>query len=246
VSTSSLLDLLEIDLPAGWSRSTGSRSLLSFVQKGQDRLFKALGRARRYIGTDNDGFEPYLKTVDGVYGYDIIAENLSCGSLAKTIGGQSYEVVADIVTEVFVDSTEDYGLDFLFLGSPYLYGEVNPYYVGNRRLYVRNLPVDSSPRLEDTPAHITFKDNPGDSTNRFFCGFLWLPPRLVSENIPLVVPEEFEEAIADYVRACLQKSEQGAESDLMKQFVSFWIPQFTKAMRRNANAAPKFTEPMYW
>ena len=246
MSTSSLLDLLEIDLPSGWSRSTGSRSLLSLIQKGQDRLFRALSRKRRYIGTDNNGFEPFLKTTAGTYSYDVVAANLSCGALAQTVGGQSYEVIADIVTEIFVDSTEDYGLNILYLGAPYLYGEINPYYIGNNRLFVRSVPVDSSPALENTPPRITFNDDPGTSDKTYFCGFLWLPPRLTSENVPLVIPEDFEEAIEDYVRAKIQKSENGAESDLMKTFVSFWIPKFAKEYRRSSNAAPKFAEPLYW
>ncbi|MDD5394932.1 MAG: hypothetical protein PHE17_18090 [Thiothrix sp.] len=246
MSTASLLDLLEIDLPAGWSRSTGSRSLLSFIQKGQDRLWKSLGYKRIFHGTENKGFEPYLKTVAGTYDYDIIAANLGCGTPQKTIGGTVYAVTPDTVLKIFVDSTEDYGLNMLYMGEPYLYGEQNPYYMGNNRMFVRDIPVDSSPALESTPPHITFKDDPGDSTDIYFCQFNFLPPRLISENIPLMIPEDFEDALRDFVRAQLQASEHGADSDLATKFENFWIPKFQREYRRGANAAQKFTEPLYW
>jgi hypothetical protein len=246
MSTASLLDLLEVDLPSGWSRSTGSRSLLKAIEKGQDKLFKALSRKRRYIGLDNMGFEPYLKTIDGTYEYEIIAANLSCGALTQKIAGTDYEVPADIVLEIFIDASLSIAYDMSHIGEPCFYGEINPYYMGTERIYMRRVPVDSSPGLENTPPRVRFKDDPGTTTDQYFCGFLWLPPRLISESIPLAIPEDFEDAIEAYVRARMQTSQSGAESEFMNSFMNYWIPKFTREYRRSASAGPKFTEPNYW
>jgi hypothetical protein len=246
MSTETLLDLLEVDLPSGWSRSTGSRSLLAMIEKGQDKLFKALGRKRRHIGSDNKGFEPYLLTTAGTYEYEIVAANLSCGTPIQRINGSNYEVLADIVSEIFIDASTSAAYDMAHVGEPMFYGEINPYYTGSERVYMRIVPVDSKPALQNTPPRVIFKDDPGTTTDQYFCGFLWLPPRLTSESIPLAIPEDFEDAIEAYVRARLQTSQSGAESEFMNSFLNYWIPKFVREYRRSASAGPKYTEPMYW
>lgn len=246
MSTESLLDLLEVDLPSGWSRSTGSRSLLSMIEKGQDKMFKALGWKRRYIGSDNKGFEPYLHTVAGTYEYEVYGTNLSCGTPVQFINGSNREVLLDIVTEIFIDASSMIGYDKAHIGEARFYGEINPYYTGAERIFMRTVPVDCKPALQNTNPRVIFKDDPGTTTDRYFCGVLWLPPRLTSEQIPLAVPEDFEDAIEAYVKAKIQTSQSGSESEFMNSFLRYWVPKFTKEYRRSASAGPKYTEPMYW
>lgn len=237
MSTKALLNRLMAKISGGWSRSTGDLSVLKLIEQAQDHLLSGIGTKRVFIGSDNKGFPPYLLTTAGNYQYEITGANLSSGTLAKTIGGASYSVTADIVIRVFIDITNssDYG-GMPWCGEPAVYWAFNPFSNSTERLEIAPVAVDSTPALESTNPVITFKFDPGTSTQKYFCEFLWRAPRLVSENIPLVVPPEFEQAIEDYVIGYIQNDENGGINERVGSFWNFWVPKFEDSYNRGAIA----------
>jgi hypothetical protein len=237
MTTKALLNRLVPKISGGWSRSTGDLSVLKLIEQAQDALLKEIGSKRVFRGTDNKGFPPYLLTTAGNYQYEITGAYLSCGTPTKTIGGTSYSLTADIVTRVFIDITNssDYG-GVAWCGEPAVYWAFNPFSSATERLEIALIAVDSSPALEATNPTVTFKTDPGTTTTKFFCEFLWRAPRLVSENIPLIIPQEFESAIEDYVIGTIQGDENGGISDRLTNFWVFWVPKFAEEYNRGAKA----------
>jgi hypothetical protein len=242
MSTKTLLDDIAPQVREGYSRSTGTRSLLALIQKGQDKLFRYDGPQFRYLGTDNLGWVPYIKTVAGVFEYEIVAANLNnVTSLVRVINGVSYPIRARTVLDVFVDSTNiDYGKRWI--GEPYVFYWQNPYSTATSRLSVVGIPVDSYEATGLTSAKIIFKEDPGDSTDKYFIRFTIEPPRLTSESVPLIIPEYYEEAIEDYVIGTIQKRENGTVGDRWSLFhtnrpgIPSWLSRFHQELSRGAQS----------
>jgi len=242
MSTKTLLDDIVPQVREGYSRSTGGRSLLSLIQKGQDKLFRYDGPQFRYLGTDNNGWAPYLNTVAGTYEYEIVAANLvNVTSLVRVINGVSYPIRARTVLKVFVDSTNiDYGKRWI--GEPYSFEWQNPYSTALTRLSVVDIPIDSWEATGLSSARVIFKEDPGTSTDKYFIQFTIEPPRLTSESVPLLVPEYYEEALEDYVIGTIQKRESGSVSDRWHLFhtnrpgITSWLTKFHQELSRGAQS----------
>jgi hypothetical protein len=244
VSVKSLIDQI-LPYADNWSR-TGTRSILALVQEAQDELLDGNGSNRIWIGTDNEGFPPYLTTVAGTYEYDITAANLSADALTVTIGGSARTVRAKQVQRVFVDTTEgNYDYAKRYLGKPYVYVGENPFSTARNRIIVAPVPVDSYPALENTSARIRFKEDPGATDDQYFVEFTWEAPRLVSENIPFAIPKEYEPAIRDYVLGTIQALNSGKESDLLVKFRELWLPRFRQSTYGGAQADDNQVELRY-
>lgn len=226
MSQTSLIDRI-VPWAPGWSR-TGTNSIQQLVSEARDELFEHDGPFMIYIDpSDNEGFPPYLQTVDGTYKYEVSAANLSVASLVKTFNGTDYNVTCRKVLRVFVDvsSTNEYGRRWV--GEPMMYATHSPYTNKTTRLQIAQIPVDSYPALEDgTNAYITFKENPGTETAKYFVEFIWAPPPLVSESIPLCIPKEYEKAIEDYVIGKVKRRANGKMSEDEMRFYNFWLPRF--------------------
>jgi len=226
VSLSSLLDRLG-KVCVGHTRS----ELRGFVQDGLDELTDCDAPYMRWIGTDNEGFPPYLITVAGTYRYQVIGANLSCGlaGLVKSIGGVDYAIRARRVISLFMDvSADDFDFRGRWLGAPYQWVAVNPWTSQTDRLSVANLAVDQTPATEDEPATLTFKEDPGATTDKYFCLFAWEAPRLTSNSIPLPISKSFERALYDYVRGITSEDANADESIWTKRFYNYWKPRFEK------------------
>jgi hypothetical protein len=235
MSTRTLLDKLVARASSGWNRSTGKRNLLAEVQNGRDALINSLGEDRLFRGTDNKGFPPYLKTVAGTYDYDITPENLSSGAIDITIGGTKYSFVADIVRRLFVDVTEGgYDSTITWMSKPFLYADFNPYSLNTERLVISEVAVSSRPSLGSAAPSVTFPVDPGTENTKYFCEFYYKAPPLISESIPLMIPEEFEKALEDYVIGYIQECENGSPSNLFIRFEQYWKPEFKKKFHRTA------------
>lgn len=235
MSTKSLVDRI-IPYAPGWSRSTGNRSILRQIQQGQDEYFEFDAPYMRYLGTDNQGFPPYLKTQDGTYKYEIIPANLSATSLVRTIGGIDRTIRCRRVVKVFVDISYNTEYGIRWIGAPYVYYYQNPYTTNINRTMVADVPVDSAPALEDSPAYVIFKENPGTHENRYFVDFVWEAPRLTSEQIPLVVPENYEEGLEEYVLGKVQRRSHGRVSEPQMDFRNYWVPRFRSEMSAMAKS----------
>lgn len=223
MSVKSLIDEI-LPYAPGFNRS-GTRGLLTMIQRAQDLLFDYDGPYMRYFDMTNQGWPPFLLTTAGTYRYEITGANLSCGALTKTIGGVARTVRARRVMKIFVESTT---IDYTrrWLGTPYLSSWVNPYTTSTNRLEVADVAVESEPALENTNAAVYFKEDPGTTTDVYFCEFVWEAPRLTSENIPFVVPLKYEEAIEDYVLGTIEKRQNGRSGERLQKFHEYWVPEF--------------------
>lgn len=226
-----------------WSRP----SILKLIGEARDELFEFDGPYNIFIDpSDNKGYPPYLQTVDGTYKYEITAANLSVASLVRNFNGTDYPITCRQVQRVFIDMTRNNEYGLTWVGEPAQYHNVNPYTNQTTRLTIASIGVDSYPALEDgTSAYITFKENPGTTTDKFFVEFLWSLPPLTSESIPLCIPKEYEKAIEDYVIGKIKRRSNGKVSEDETRFYTFWIPRFHQkvltagAQANNNNAQPR-------
>lgn len=244
MSTKTLVDRL-LPFCKGWN-ATGTLSLLDMIQRGQDELLAKDTFYSRYFDISstghNKGFPPYLITTAGKYKYDIIASNLAnsagtaLASISKNIDGVEYAVRCKRVLRVFVDiSKNDYNKRWI--GRPALYYFPNPYSTQTERIAIAEVPVDNVPALENTNAYIFFKEDPGNSNNKFFVEFIWEAPRLTAQTVPLVIPTEYEEAIFDYVMGQVAKRKNGrANNDYIINFYTYWLPRFAQEMNAGAQS----------
>jgi len=245
LSTKTLIDEIVPQVPDGYQRSTGNRSILKLIERGQDLLFDFDSPHMVYYATENQGFPPYLTTTAGTYRYEIKAENLTdISSLTIPLGGSTQTVRARRVLKVFVETTN---IDYTsrWIGEQYQYTWFNPYTTATSRVFVSDVPVRSYPATAQTPAYIMFSEDPGDSTEKYFVKFAWEPPRLTAETIPLAVPELYELALEDYVVGMVQYRANGKMSERLARFLydrgsdqPSWITQFRSEMFVGATSAP--------
>ena len=138
MSVEAILDRLETVCP-GYTRSSGTRSLLKLVQSAVDILFESALESFSFIDPANKGFPPYLITSADTYRYDMVADNLSAATLTMTIGGVVYPVRIKRVNRVFIDVTSTgYDYDSRWIGQPYVYSTPNPYSSHTARITVAN------------------------------------------------------------------------------------------------------------
>lgn len=254
MSLQALLDRLESRVGNGWDRSTGVHSLKGIVEQGQDLLIDEVYEKRIWIDPNNDGFPPYLKTVEGTNSYDIIAENLNdVTAITKNIGGSDVEVVPELVTKVFIDVTASYAFRQIpYIVQPAVYYEVNPFSTETKRLKIAAIPVRVEPALEDTPARVIFPFDPGTHDDYYYCEFIWQAPRLISEFIPLVVPLKFELALEEFAVGYCQEYEHGGLSDFIMTFFSkkrsdgeSWVDKYKTYMNRGAPLRENRVNPRF-
>ena len=235
-----------VPFASGWSR-TGTNSIQGLIAEALDELFNYDAPYMKFIDpSDNKGFPPYLTTVDGTYKYSINAANLSVSAIQKNIDGTNYDVRCRQVNKVFVDSS-NLGYNLKYVGEPFLYSSLNPYSSSTSRQFFSEIPVDSYPSMGDsTDAYIVFKENPGDTTKKFFVDFLWTYPALTSENIPLPIPQSYEKAIEDYVIGKIQRRSNGKMGEDENRFYTYWIPRFRQEVASGgAQAVNKKVIPIY-
>jgi hypothetical protein len=240
LSVKTLIDELLPYCP-GYNRS-GVRGLLKLIQKAQDELFDFDGPMMQWVGTDNQGWPTYLKTVAGTYRYDMLAANMSAGSIIMVMNGVTYNVRCRKVLKIFVDSTKT-GYNQVWIGQPYLFSWQNPYSTVSTRINVADIAVNSTQALENTPASVTFQQDPGTQDAMYFVKFLWEPPRLDSEQVPLCIPKIYESALEDYVIGKIQTRQNGKMSERMMTFLNFWVPKFRKEVTTGANLIQHETAP---
>jgi len=224
----------------GWNR-TGNKSILDLIQQGQDELFDYDSPSMLFYPTDNEGYPPYLKTVDGTFRYDIKDANLS-SPIAVTIGGASRSVRCRRVERVFIDSTmADYTVQVQ--GEPYAYNFPNQCGNSIARLQVANIPMRSFPALESTDAYVQLLHNPGTTADKYFVEFVWEPPRLTGEGMPLVIPQTYEKALMRYVLGEIQFLSNAKPNELQQEFELIWKPRFRAEMGYGVQLSSNETTP---
>ena len=239
MSVKSLIDQI-LPYTPGYTR-TGVRGLLALIQKGQDLMYDYDADSQKWIGTDNKGWPTYLITQSNVFNYDAIAANTVAGAITITLNNTLYNVRIRRVLKVFVDATNvDY--QKRWVGKPYVWSWSNPFSNEVTRRDVADIPIRSTLALENTPARFSFIDDPGATNNMFFFEFVWEPPRLTSEQVPLVVPAKWEDAIEDYVFGMIQKRQNGKMNDQLTKFETEWIPLFRSETGLGAQITPTETQ----
>lgn len=247
MSTRTLVDCIysrinKLPLKNEWTRNTGSLSILKLIERGQDELLEEAKKYQIWIGTENGGFPPYLKTVKGQHRYEITAANLSeVTAITVDVAGSPVVVKPKLVLKVFVDAThgcDDYGISQYNQSVPYHFH--NPLSGNMNRLEILPVPVKAYEALESGNAYLDFLIDPGDTTKKYFCEFTWTAPRLTSESIPLVIPQRFESALEDYAVGCVLEYEQPVPSAYKQKFETFWKPQFRDS--KSAGAQPAGTQ----
>lgn len=227
----------------GWSRSSGKKNLLKLAEQGLDELYAFDHRKMIYRGTDNEGFPPYLITTAGTYDYAVEAANLSCGAITKTISGTTHTFVARKVNKIFVDMTNQSTVYArTYLGRKY-WNDMNPYTTQVTRLLVADEFVDSDPGYENTAPVVSFKEDPGTHTERYFIEFFVGPPRLLSENIQMPIMIKYERAIEDFIMGRVQQLESGRENDYLARWENKWIPEFQDDIASASSTEPDRTPP---
>ena len=226
----------------GWERSSGRKNLLKVLQQGVDKLFNFDHDSMIYRGTDNQGFPPYLTTVSGTYGYSITAANLSCGAITRDIGGTTYTLVARKVNKIFIDTTVLTPAYFdSWTGKPYRINITQYNMATQNRIFVADISVASQPGYENTAPTVKFQSDPGSHSDKFFCEFFVGSPRLLSEQIEMPIPVDFEEGLEDYIMGFVQKRESGRTNDNLERFKNEVIPSFQEYMQTCASTEESYT-----
>jgi hypothetical protein len=240
MSTKSLISEL-VPYCNGLDRSSGNNNILKLIERGQDKLFDYDSPMTWWIGSENEGWPPYLITDATNTKYSITAANLSnVTALTVNIGGTDYAVRAKRVLKVFVDAGMiDYGKRFV--GKTYSSGFSNPYAIDTDRMMVADILVDSGIALENTAAWLRFRELVGATTDQYFVLFTYEPPRLISEDIPLAVPLDYEDALIDYVIGTIQQRANGKDNEWLQRFKYEHIPKWQHDS--SAGAQSESTEP---
>lgn len=242
MGSEALIDRIE-PFALGWQRSSGTKNILQLVEDAQDDLFDYDSPGMIFRPSDNKGFEPYLITQDTVYEYEIKAVNLG-SALTKTLNGTAYDVRCRRALRVFVDVTRnDYNLRYM--GEAYPYSIINPYSSrGTERITMADIPCEFTPPTELDPAKVIFQDNPGATTTTFFIQFVWEPPRLTAETVPLVVPQGFYQGIIEYAIGQIQFFANGKYNDMMSKWEQYWKPRFRAETSWTPGGAGTQVEPL--
>jgi hypothetical protein len=227
MSTASLINRI-LPHASGWAR-TGDRSILRLIQDAQDDLMDYDSPGMRFLDDSNIGFPPYLQTVAGTQKYAITTANLST-TLQKSINGSNYAIRCRRVLRVFVDITIN-TFNYQWVGEPYVYSFSNQFSTrAISRVSVANIPFDTIMGNETDALQIVFKEDPGTTTTTFFVEFVWEPPRLTAETVPLVVPTTYHQAILEYCIGQVQMLSNGKYNDFQQKFETYWKPRFRADM----------------
>jgi hypothetical protein len=221
----------------GWNRDSGHKNLLKVFEQCLDIVYDFDDESMIYRGLDNKGFPPYLLTTTGTYRYDIKADNLSCGSIARSIGGITATFMARKVKRVFVDISAGHaGIEQQWVGEPYYYS-VNPFSSINSRIFMQEVKGNSQPAYENTPAYFEFLEDPATTTERYFVEFYIGPPRMLSQSIQAPIPIGFEPAVECYIRGYVKRLESGQTNNDEEKFESYWLPKWQNMLLGCANMA---------
>jgi hypothetical protein len=238
VSVKGIIDRVMPRLGSEWNRSGTKKSVLKLVEQAQDEIIKFTPDRRIWRGTDNHGLPPFLLTTEGQEQYSINGTTLSSGAPQITIGGRVYPVQLDYVRRIWIDHTHlGYYAEWLFTDDPFFYLNIDHPFLGKRKLYGIQVTVDSQPSLEKTDPTVNFFHNPKTTTREFFIECTYKAPRLLSESIPLIVPEDTEIYIEDFCVGRAQESDGGNPSGLTTKFYNFCEKRFQQ--KQQTGTKPK-------
>jgi hypothetical protein len=218
-TTQELVSLLKEEYAPSYSRTR----ILYLLDWAQRQMFCTdCAQHLYYNRADDTFFTPILKTTDGVLDYQIDDDALvdSDGNdLAITYYGTSV-TCRKVWRLYFKGGTLDSNwYDQRWYGQEIFPVGINQFYA-NRFLYTRffEVPCVTINKTQIGSAALTFTENPGTTTDKFFVDFYMNPPKLTSESIPLVVNADvWEWALIQGVMARIEDVKHGT-NDRMKDF----------------------------
>lgn len=226
MSTRTLASRIAKLVPSGWSID-GNLSILKLIQEAQDELLDFEGRETIFVDPAT-GVAPYLQTQGGVRLYTVDEDNLSCSIVVNGRDVRAKKVL---------------GVYYLGTGSAYPQHQLYADYLGSGT--VLRVPVAGMECTDVSDAQVRFRDDPGTYENRFQVLFTWEAPRLLSVNIPLMVPAEFESAIEDYVLGKITSYAHGRSNDRTVKFERYWKPRYKDRSSANSDVQENYTVPRF-
>lgn len=225
------------------SDGLGLPAILSHIQAAQDALYSDDAILMRFVGRGNRGFPPYLLTSAGNCSYEIKSANLS-EAPNILLGGIPRALTPNEVKAVFIDATlgNNYGRIGTYQEARQ-YRPGGPLHTSNERLMVLDVPCHCEPGYGNTAPVVTFYEDPGNTSTFFFVEFTYLPPRITSVNIPLMVSSDFEDAIYCYVRGEIQNDKNGNINEYQNKFETYWKPKFVTKMNGGNQRFKGYTQP---
>lgn len=221
MSTFSLLDEMRLKAPA-WNRE-GNPSLASMLDRAQRQFFKKPCNRNMFIDRVTGDY-PFLETTEAKLDYDIPNLTIKLGGINRTIRWQKiHEIV------VRNSTLQDYNL----LEKTSIIRRDG---IDKKALIV----IDGS-ALEATQvdkAIFVFADDPGTELTRYRIRGIIEPLRITNDTIPLMVDEEWEQALLDGALGYIEYYDYG-RSDRMQTFQDHWLPKYWLDEDRGAHREKK-------
>lgn len=255
MSLSEILDRVQPWCP-GWERASGRKSLLQLAQQCIDLVFSVdhaslIFRPGNTLG--NEGFPPYLITTAGTFKYPITSAYLSCGAnINHVAGSDTVTFIPRKVRRILVDITNIGYNDFPYsdlVGGPIsdpfgLYG-ASPSRSLFRKINITTTVAMTANSGQYIPPTVTFVNDPGSETEKYFIEFYVMPQRLTVDTVEIPLPMQFEQMVEDFIRGRVQELESGTQSPIMQKFNDYWIPKFEVDVFSTTTVQSTSTPPNY-
>lgn len=236
MSTQTLVSWIKEDFAPAHSRT----KILQYVDRAQNEMFNQDCAQMTFLNHSDDEFPvPILSTTADTLNYTPSASNLvdSDGN-AITLAVNGYSVSVRKIKRIFMQvSSLTTSYDNTFIGRTFDWAGINDNW--SKKIYkvrYREVPTQPFDKTDNEDAHLTFIEDPGTHTDRYYIEFYYGPVDLTSESIPMSIDsDKWAEAIFKAVRGYIEESLNG-RSDLLDgdrrtgSFRNYWLPKFRNSM----------------
>lgn len=170
----------------------------------------------------NTGYPPFLVTQDNVKHYDCPSNCWMTASIFSDEPIRRYRTTAD-------------------------HGESRTYYWQNKS-YAR-IEITQTLKTQDQLATVTFRENPGDTTEKFYHSYWIQPTRLTDESIQLDLPEHVHYVMRKAAIAILQTEnygQTGFDDDIIEQASKKIRKELNRGARGRLGRTPVRQEYLDW
>ena len=204
--TAALVTLIQEEVGAAWSRA----KILDALNRAQNDLLGGDCQLKRVKP------DPFLTTVSGTYTYT------PATSLYDSSLGTKGALVGDVraVRDIYIDVTNMATLDQLALNTSFVRTVDAEFRPRDNRIHLIFDETDSiGPSLSDCVVKWPALYNPGATTITWKAeAYLW-PDQLLTENIALDIPEDFQESLLlQHVLKGIQRREFGSGTDALREY----------------------------
>lgn len=202
---------------------------LEYLNRAQNRLWNNDCAPHVFLNYSDPAFPiPYLSTTEDTLSYNLSSATLldSAGSsVALTVGG--YAVIPRKVKQVFVDASSFINSTNLFYGRDFMWAGINNTWQNIESSIFQKVTTILEPVNGVQGARVTFPDDPGTHTDRYYVEFYYRCPQLTAVSVPMFVDAtEWEMALIDGAVGYAEMVENG-ESRKYDKFEKYWVPKYT-------------------